>query len=379
MSWMSGSGITLFMVETATEFPGSSMNFFGNSAGIFNGSLSFLAGNGYNGYFGSTNGQTANFSFNPPLTGGITRVWSFVFDNSNTTYTLLLNGTQTGTRVSTAPTIFINQLGTFGSSVAASYKGKMREIVGFSGNMSTTNRQIVEGYLAWKWGAKDNLASSHPYSISPPQSIATPPDYTYQILATGTPTSGTTPLYASYDNGQTWKPISNTISNTSYTFTGAKKIGWNGTHFVGGFLRNSNYTIAYSTNGTNWTDSGYNTLTDFKDVAYNNRWIAATAGPLSVSTTGASPTGWATGGLINVIDNSVSNVVWAGTQWVAMGMGGGNRRMLTSSDGTTWTVRESSLANDSTCMKFNNNTVLVCFSGSPILRYSTNNGTILTN
>jgi hypothetical protein len=33
---------------------------------------------------------------------------------------------------------------------------------------NTTNRQLVEGYLAWKWGLQTSLASTHPYINRPP-------------------------------------------------------------------------------------------------------------------------------------------------------------------------------------------------------------------
>jgi hypothetical protein len=258
--------------------------------------------------------------------------------------------------------------------------GYLDEILVYNVDLSASDRQRIEGYLAWKWNLTSKLPVAHPYYSleAPVLTVDTIPDFTYQILATGTPTSGTTPLYASYDNGVTWKSISNTIPNTSYTFTGAKSIVWNGTVFVGGFLKGSNYTIAYSSDGLTWTDSGYNTLSDFKDVAYNNRWVAATVNPLSVSTSGATPTGWSNSGIMNTVDNSCSNVNWAGTKWIAVAMGQGNRRMITSTDGTTWSVFRSSLPSDSTWMRFANNILMVCYSGSPILEYSTNNGTSFT-
>jgi hypothetical protein len=33
-------------------------------------------------------------------------------------------------------------------------------------SISTANRQIMEGYLAWKWGLQGNLPSNHPYKNS---------------------------------------------------------------------------------------------------------------------------------------------------------------------------------------------------------------------
>ncbi|MFM5961228.1 MAG: hypothetical protein ACKOQ2_29440, partial [Dolichospermum sp.] len=36
------------------------------------------------------------------------------------------------------------------------------------GNLSTTDRQLIEGYLAWKWGLTANLPDNHPFKFNPP-------------------------------------------------------------------------------------------------------------------------------------------------------------------------------------------------------------------
>jgi hypothetical protein len=41
--------------------------------------------------------------------------------------------------------------------------GNIAEILVFSNVLTTTERQQVEGYLAWKWGLQANLVSGHPY------------------------------------------------------------------------------------------------------------------------------------------------------------------------------------------------------------------------
>lgn len=45
--------------------------------------------------------------------------------------------------------------------------GDIGEIVVFSGENDTT-RQLVEGYLAWKWGLQASLPGGHPYTSAPP-------------------------------------------------------------------------------------------------------------------------------------------------------------------------------------------------------------------
>lgn len=46
--------------------------------------------------------------------------------------------------------------------------GLVGEVRIFGTNLGTTDRQIEEGYLAWKWGLQGNLPAGHPYKNSPP-------------------------------------------------------------------------------------------------------------------------------------------------------------------------------------------------------------------
>lgn len=47
------------------------------------------------------------------------------------------------------------------------FVGQIGELVYFSGAAST-DRQIVEGYLAWRWGLQANLPGDHPYAGAAP-------------------------------------------------------------------------------------------------------------------------------------------------------------------------------------------------------------------
>jgi hypothetical protein len=48
------------------------------------------------------------------------------------------------------------------------YKGRIGEIILFNTALTTSQRQQVEGYLAWKWGLQSNLPSTHAFAkISP--------------------------------------------------------------------------------------------------------------------------------------------------------------------------------------------------------------------
>jgi hypothetical protein len=55
-------------------------------------------------------------------------------------------------------------------TLATYFNGNIAEVVGYapSSDMSVSNIQKVEGYLAWKWGLQSKLPSNHTYYSSPP-------------------------------------------------------------------------------------------------------------------------------------------------------------------------------------------------------------------
>jgi hypothetical protein len=93
---------------------------------------------------------------------------------SGTLTTTLLNGTNeknesgSTTRTSTAQGFSIG-----GSWNGSSYDtiiaiASINEIIVYNTDLSTAQRQQVEGYLAWKWGLRSNLPAGHPYINFPP-------------------------------------------------------------------------------------------------------------------------------------------------------------------------------------------------------------------
>ena len=80
--------------------------------------------------------------------------------------------------------------------------GYIFETIVFNSAVSTTNRQKLEGYLAWKWGFNSSLPVNHPYYSTPIYAVSTigwqyvmtilgPTGVTGRTGATG-PTSTTT-------------------------------------------------------------------------------------------------------------------------------------------------------------------------------------------
>lgn len=57
-----------------------------------------------------------------------------------------------------------------GSSIATIFAdpGYCCEIIVYNSALSTANRQLIEGYLAWKWGLQAGLPAGHPYAATPP-------------------------------------------------------------------------------------------------------------------------------------------------------------------------------------------------------------------
>ena len=53
------------------------------------------------------------------------------------------------------------------NTAGEAYQGTIHELIVFSTSLTTSQRQQVEGYLATKWGLRDNLPPSHPYYSVP--------------------------------------------------------------------------------------------------------------------------------------------------------------------------------------------------------------------
>lgn len=96
------------------------------------------------------------------------------FINSSNEY-LSINGATnlSGPRNQTFTSGRLTNIGREGTS-DLQFQGYIMEIIFYNSYLSTTDRQKVEGYLAWKWNIQANLPSAHPhYSAAPSGSITT--------------------------------------------------------------------------------------------------------------------------------------------------------------------------------------------------------------
>ena len=104
--------------------------------------------------------------------------------------TQYLNGTSVGTGGSTTVSLSTTsdlRVGSTGNNYTVT-NTDFAEIIMYIGSISTTQRQQIEGYLAWKWGLQANLPAGHPYlSVSP--IITTSPTNVLSYYAPPTTTS----------------------------------------------------------------------------------------------------------------------------------------------------------------------------------------------
>ena len=124
-------------------------------------------------HIGQTNGTTwkqdhfgsggANYSHTLD-TSALIAVNSFL----NTGSEVFINGTSIGSNA--GPNSALNTDGPLnigraysGSGLGADFDGAMGEIIILTGDLSTGDRQLLEGYLAWKWDLVDNLSGDHAY------------------------------------------------------------------------------------------------------------------------------------------------------------------------------------------------------------------------
>ena len=126
-----------------------------------------------------------------PNGGSVSTNTVTLFDYQYTTslVTLNVNGLQTG---SGAPPVTYSGTGTsyIGSSTYApnNMYGTIYEIIYYNVSLTTNQCQLIEGYLAWKWGI--TLTNTHPYYSRPPLEFGRPTQVAgipIQVKMTATP------------------------------------------------------------------------------------------------------------------------------------------------------------------------------------------------
>jgi hypothetical protein len=177
------------------------------------------------------------------------------------------------------------------TSAAGRFTGTIGEIVIYNVALSQTNYQIVEGYLACKWGLQGNLPSGHPYKSTCP--IGTPTTFSPTIsgLSAWYDASNSSSItLASTPTVSAWNDLSGNGKNTaqatsadqpSFVSSGINSLSslsFNGTtdflHAASGFPTSSDYTVAgvakFSGNLANVILGGYTATSVISHAFWGN-------------------------------------------------------------------------------------------------------------
>ena len=127
----------------------------------------FLDGNIYDGFGSNVRKVPGNVATNLAQ-------WNIleVFNDTANGYNFWLNGTAVfGTASNTYGISGTSFLGRSGAAGGFFLDGNIAEMILCEGaSISVADRQLFEGYLAWKWGRQSVLPGGHPYKNEPPGS-----------------------------------------------------------------------------------------------------------------------------------------------------------------------------------------------------------------
>ena len=187
------SGTSIYLDTPAFDFGTSQRSFFaviqntGPASGAASGPHWFYprAGNGTNSLsFAGWNGinvQGTQGLLSYTLAKNTFLIISMQFGITSAVGEAFTNGTSVGTFTKTSGgASFANatsgyRLGWITDEANANYNfdGNMAEIILFNRGVPNSQRQQIEGYLAWKWGLQGSLSANHPYKFGPPYNATT--------------------------------------------------------------------------------------------------------------------------------------------------------------------------------------------------------------
>jgi len=101
------------------------------------------------------NSSTSNYNI---ITASISGTSQAIYNNGtlqdSRTFTITANTVTSGVKI--------------GGQFSENYKGSVKEIIIYTRALNATEIQIIEGYLAWKWGYQTLLPSTHSFRNFPP-------------------------------------------------------------------------------------------------------------------------------------------------------------------------------------------------------------------
>ena len=220
--------------------------------------------------------------------------------SQSSTMAVYLNGTlqasgvtQAGTTPVTGPLFINGQAGTSTNS----YQSYLAEVIVFNTGLSQANRQVVEGYLAWKWGMQSLLPVIHPYYAAGPSAGVTSVG-SLTVDAVGNMQAAPTANFRILGPTE-WRTNMTAVTGTSLTIPTPT-----------GLLPSTNSAGLYRI-----TNTGFNALTlpTYTSASPGVFWTLAngTATNLTISVTYTSGSG--IGSSITLNAGCSANIYWNGT------------------------------------------------------------------
>ena len=104
------------------------------------------------------------------------------------------------------------------------WNGYVSEVIIYSSILTTTQRQQIEGYLAWKWDLRASLPTNHPYYRTILQNSAFSPSSIGNIILWLDAADSSTISYSSGSNVSQWNDKSSIQNNMTQSTTSAQPI-----------------------------------------------------------------------------------------------------------------------------------------------------------
>uniref|UniRef100_A0A6C0ERP2 Uncharacterized protein n=1 Tax=viral metagenome TaxID=1070528 RepID=A0A6C0ERP2_9ZZZZ len=276
--------------------------------------------------------------------------------------TLVASGvTQSGTTTVTSP-LFINGQG--GTSTN-SYPSYLAEMLVYNTAVSLSNRQLIEGYLAWKWGIQSSLPNTHPYySAALTPSTASGGNLTIDTMGN----IQVTPSNAFCITAPTeWRANIITVAGTSLIIPTPTSI-----------ITTTNSAALYSI-----TNPGFNSLTlpTYTSSSPGVFWTIAnsTVATLTISIVYTSGSGL--GSTLTLAPGSSTNIYWNGSAFTSVSGGGGGGAITgTTTSGTVLLATGTSTGlQGSANLTFSNGSNLGIQTTTPATALDVNGGVTIRN
>lgn len=261
---------TYFSLPYGGTHPSETAFFVYNITTPSSGVQSFVTGFGVNGtrafltyinniYFQTFNIQNYAYTTSSNVPAGVNGIYGYSYNSSNA---------------------FVYQNGTVGSysasgmsaisdstTTVAGIVGSVSEIILFNTVLTTVERQVVEGYLAWKWGTQASLPATHPYKTVQPSSLTFVPSYTNTSNIAANADSYLPLMSNTFDIGNTPQLVGSngTLSFSNVLGKNCIYINNNTANFVSLPMANNNvFTIAF---WFNYTSTSYFTAASYTTAA----------------------------------------------------------------------------------------------------------------